>query len=105
MNVVRSAMPGTRSRSLPSSVSISFRDVRRRIASSTASLMCCSGMSMYFTTRGSRAIASIIASLKHDGYAYISRTQPPPSRPASSSSASSMPTSPGWSGPYPMSWP
>ena len=67
MNVVRIAMPGMRSRSFCSSVSISRRVTRRRIFVSSSSLMCWSGMSMYFTTRCDCAIASIISSVKHDG--------------------------------------
>ena len=67
MNVVRIAMPGTHLRSFSSSVSICLRVTRRRIVVSISSLMCCSGMSMYFTTRAQSAIVLIISSVKQDG--------------------------------------
>ena len=67
MNVVRIAMPGTHLRSLSSSVSICLRVTRRCIVVSSSSLMCCSGMSMYFTTRPQSAIVLIISSVKQDG--------------------------------------
>ena len=67
MNVVRIAMPGTRVRSLSSSLSVAFRVVWRFIALSMRSLACCSGMSMYGRTRGLRAISSMRASLTFVG--------------------------------------
>ena len=67
MNVVRIAMLGMRLRSLESSVSMSLREVLRRMLLSTSSLMCCSGMSMYLTTLGRAAMASIISSVKQEG--------------------------------------
>jgi hypothetical protein len=52
---------------LEQSSSCASFEVCRRIALSMRSLMCCSGMSMYLTMPSSRAIASIISSLKFDG--------------------------------------
>ena len=102
MKVVRSAMSGMRVRSLVSSSCVRSALVWRRMRESIWSLACCSGMSMYFTTFGRRAIASTMASVKVLGYAYMRRIQPPPCSRATPSSDSSRPTRPRGS---PMSMP
>lgn len=94
------AIPGIHFRSFSSSVSISRRVTRRRIFVKISSLMCCSGMSMYFTTRPQSAIVLIISSLKQDGYAYINRNHR-----TSGNCLSSVFKSPDNPAPYPISVP
>ncbi len=67
MSAVRSAMPGTRSRSLPSRPRRNFTSRPRFMERSSRSEECCSGMSTYFAIFGSRAMVSTSASGKSRG--------------------------------------
>ena len=64
MNVVRSAIPGIRARSFARSARMDRAEPPRRIAFSSRSDACWSGMSRYFTIFGSAAMTSISSSGK-----------------------------------------
>ena len=91
MNVERIVMPGMRRRK--SSMISRYRAPfdGRRIARSTGTLTCCSGISMYAQTFGSDAIASIKSESTVAGYRYSSRIHAMPSTSCKRRSSSASP--------------